>query len=522
MTKRGAERDTKGFASIPAPSPAYTGSAWRARFLRAPKIAMELASRPDFVPLQQLASIKLGLKTGADSFFFLEQLKYPDNEKTLVSRKGLLLVRGMEKWKGELSSKDLKPAILNPHQLSINDVRVLSIPSEPRHVYLFPQEGKAKSGLSEYVKVGELAGVHQRDLVRSNGSENAWYRQVRSLVTSEWVLPYNSAYEYGCWHNPFGAVLNGRFVGADAYNEDDRALLGAVLTSTFAAIGRLVEGVATGVEGAFDVGPPAARKIMLPDFRGFEARKKEDIKKVFGEIYKGGAMLAAPLRSGYVPPLRRELDAAFLVALGLSRGQSASLLERVYTSYGRWRGNIEDVESQMRANRRQMQATGQNRNQRPAESVGRRVWEEIEHSVSIFPKAYLTAGDITELVNVPVSVAIPVSKPLFDAGIVRTKTKNINLGTYERVRYMAMLRIIGLSGNVEIPVSSEKSAAIVEIFEEEQIKFRELASERASRYISAKDAIKEVVEIAEKHWYTACRKNALQKKIIESDSSKLN
>jgi hypothetical protein len=58
-------------------------------------------------------------------------------------------------------------------------------------------------------------------------------------------VTYNSAYDYGAWHNPSGAVLNGRFVGAEPLDPQASELLGAVLNITFAASGRLLEGVAT-------------------------------------------------------------------------------------------------------------------------------------------------------------------------------------------------------------------------------------------------------------------------------------
>jgi hypothetical protein len=52
------------------PDGEYVGRPWRARFLRAPKIALQIEARPEFVPLGRLAEVSLGLKTGADSFFF--------------------------------------------------------------------------------------------------------------------------------------------------------------------------------------------------------------------------------------------------------------------------------------------------------------------------------------------------------------------------------------------------------------------------------------------------------------------
>lgn len=499
----------------------YVGAAWRSRFLRAPKIALELAAREDFVALEDLANVRLGLKTGADDFFFLERLSRSESVGQLIPRRGMVEVRGQDGWVGELATSDLIPAVLNPHQLGGADARFFTIPKESKHLYLHPQPGKQRYGLAEYVRLGELAGVHQGKLVQSNGSELAWYRQVRSLVASEWVLPYNSAYDYGAWHNPAGAVLNGRFVGVDVLDSQYSNLVGAVLNSTFAAVGRLLEGVATGVEGAFDVGPPAARKIRIPDVRRFSYQARDLVLACLKAIQHNDEMLPAPTRRGAVSQMRRDLDTTLLVALGHTQGQAAAFLDRLYLSYGRWRANIEDVEIQMRANRRTMNATGVNRHQRPVESAGKRVWEELEHTLTLFPRALLPAEEIVELINVPATAYIPATRPLFEEGVIRTKTKAVDLKDYARLRYVLMLREIGVVGNIEVPVSGVKAGAIVDLFEKELRSFKEAAAASAAKYVSGKEAATEIAGIAVRYWFQACRKNALAPK-KQPSNRKLN
>jgi hypothetical protein len=472
------------------------------------------------VALSEVATIKLGLKTGADSFFFLERIDNSGEDKQLISRRGLVTVEGLDGWRGEVSVADLKPAVLNPHQLFVGDDRSFDIPTVPKHYYLYPRAGKLRFGLGEYVKLGELKGVHAGELVKNNGSDIGWYRQARTLIAGEWVLPYNSAYDYGAWHNPSGAVLNGRFVGADPLDAQASELLGAVLNSTFAASGRLLEGVATGVEGAFDVGPPAARRVMVPDFRRFNEAASKKVLKVFADIRKGERMLPAPSSKGQVDHLRRDLDMALLVGLGLSAGQASALLDRLYTSYARWRTNIENVEMQMRANRRQMHATGQSRDQKPAEVAGKRVWEEIEHELRLYPKGLLSKSEVVEVVNVPSTASLPDTEPLFDAGVIHLKNKVVDLGSYERVRYVAMLRTLGIVGSVEVPTSASRARAICELFEKDQKRFDELALPQAARYISGVDAVAEVVEVARKHWYSASRKSALAKDAGQKQAAK--
>ncbi len=183
-------------------------------FLRAPKMPSTTQSVRTFVSLHELALVKLGLKTGADDFFFLERLPVQRDAGELLPARGSMLVKGMDKWQGELAIKDVEPALLNPHQVDDGTVRPLVLLSI-QYVYFAPRAGKLRLGGADYVRLAEHQGVHQRPLVLSNGSDDAWYRQIRSKVTSEWVLPYNSAYDYGAWRNPNRAVLNGRFVGVE-------------------------------------------------------------------------------------------------------------------------------------------------------------------------------------------------------------------------------------------------------------------------------------------------------------------
>lgn len=497
------------------PAPAdYKGSAWRARFLRAPKVAMDLAKREDFVPLQRIATCKLGLKTGADSFFLLERI-LGKPEKTLLTSRGVITVRGFNGWQGELATSDVLPAVLNPHQMTAGEFRFFSVPAVSKYVYLYPKPGRLKKSLADYVRLGELAGLHQKALVVSNSEEDRWYKQARGLVNSEWILPYNSAYDYGAWRNPHRAILNGRFVGVEPLQGVDTRLLGACLNSTFAAVGRLIEGVATGVEGAFDVGPPAARRIMLPDVRRFSDTGREEVIEILDQMLSEDRVLPSPASNGSVVSLRRRLDSALLCALGLTRGQASVVLDRMYAGYGRWRSNIQAVEEQMRGFRKQMKSTGQSRDIRPAEAAGKRVWEEIEHLVRVLPRDVLPSSETLEVVNIPANAQLSASRPLFDEGVVMVRGKRVDLGSFERVRYVNMLRTIGVVGNVSIPISPVRAGAIVDMFEKEAHRLEELAKQSASKYVAAGESLSEIVQIAIQHWYAVCRKADLLKPVSD-------
>ena len=123
------------------------------------------------------------------------------------------------------------------------------------------------------------------------------------------------------------------------------------------------------------------------------------------------------------------------------------------------------------------------------------------------------------MVNVPQSAVLSASRPLFEEGVIRTKSRAVDLKSHDRVRYVQMLRDIGVTGNVEVPMSPEKCRAIVELFDAARSSFKVQAAENATKYVSGKQAVSEVVTVATKHWFDACRKSALTRRNIPSGNS---
>jgi len=483
----------------------YVGSAWRSRFLRAPKVALKFAERADFVRVGELATVSLGLKTGADKFFFVYRAPVPASQPELkVSPRGGLFVRGYEDWQGWLHKSDALPALVGPHELFQGDRRRFKVPKRTERLYLYPTSGRTRADLRDYVRLGEIGGLNLQRLVAQNAGLD-WWRQARPLVRDAWALPYNSAYDYGAWDNSDGAVLNGRFVGVTPHPNVSSDLLGAALNSTFAVAGRLLEGMATGTEGAFDVGPPAVRLIRIPDVRTFSPDAAQSVAKALATIRQQDTMPPAPDSEGKVSASRRMLDTALLLGLGHTPGEAASLLEELYLSYGRWRKDVEDVERQMQQNRRQMSRTGQTRSARPTDVAGRRVWEELSHRARLFPSQLLLPDDPTVVVRLPKGAPLPAQAPLFEPGLITNGTERVDLEHHARVRYAAMLAKLGFEGELAILADVTKAGAIADRFDEDERELRQEAARRAAAYVG-RDLIGTVVEVALSHWHQACRK----------------
>jgi len=477
----------------------YRGSAWNARFLYAPKIALELAQRSDFVPLSRLASIKLGVKTGSDEFFFVT--KADGSPRSTGYRR----VKGFRGWTGDLAKADLPPAIRNPRDLVREGVRLFRVPRNTLGFYLYPVGRALKADLRSYIQLAEDAGVDQRPLVRGNAGDGDWYVQARGIVRPDWVLPYNSAYDFGAFDNEYGAVINGRFVGASTLPAIDRELLGAALNSTFTIVGRLIEGVPTGNEGAFDVGPPAARLMKVPDVRAMTGGGVDQVRVVMNELRHVNKMPEAPNRDGHVPELRRRLDDAVMHALGSSAGDRAILLDRIYASYGRWRRSVEDVEMRMRVNRRTTARLGLSRSENPVVRTSRRVWEELKDDYPAIPSDLLDENDAFDAVSIASNYEGLGQDALFGAGIVPDgRGGTVDLRSVDRLEYGLLLRDLGYGKTLDIVVGEHRAADIVTRVRDEIVRFLGEAAVRARQYVG-KDDVSTVVSGATRLWYEHSR-----------------
>lgn len=485
----------------------YTGRPWRARLLRAPKIALQVSERDGFVPLGDLARVRLGLKTGSDRFFFVEPLDPIPRGAALGARRArtTVTVRGRNGWEGNVNIGDLLPAAVNPHELDTSDGRKFAIPERTARLYLYPQDRAPAADLASYVERAEHDGVHRKELVASNADPRRWYRQTRGVLTPPWVLPYNSAYDYGAFDNPHGAVINGRFVGVGPGDDVNSEMLGAVLNSTLVVATRLMEGVATGTEGALDVGPPAARVMAVPDPRKFTDAGADAVADALQAIRASGFMPGAPDRHASAPRLRRDLDLAVLGALGMTRGEAQHLTGRLYQSYARWRALVEDTEAEMREHRRVMNAHGRGRGVDPVDLAARRVREELNGVVPLVPADVLPAGADTEPIDVAAAFRLPVQEPLMDAGLVPAADgETIDLGHWSRVRYTGELLALGFVPPIHVPVDPQVAEEAADAIAAARRTFASAAAEAARRFVTAPVA-DQVARAAERLWLRDCR-----------------
>lgn len=473
----------------------YNGSPWRSRFLRSPKMGLELADRDDFTALGDVADVRLGMKTGADKFFFVKV-----NGRVAGTRVPIV---GLNGWEGDMARDDLLPGVQSPKELDTDQGRAAVVPTRrgryAGETYYFAPRARAGKVARDYIAWGELQSIHEKTLVQQNADSTGWYRQTRGRVASRWVLPYNSGYDYGAVDNSIGALLNGRLLGVEPKPGIDADLLGAVLNSTAVTLMRLLEGVTTGNEGAFDVGPPAARVMRIPDPRKMTDPGRQDVLDALNAIRTHGYLPPAPDRDGNVSPLRRDLDVAVFVALGLTRGDATLLADRIYTSYGRWRAAVEDVEDQMQVHRRALSRRGGTRTETPLQRTTRTVWDEIHPTAALLLDG-LTRSTHVDIVDPLFKTADDGQDALFAGNEYPTPDGGtVDLTDPRRVDLARKVRDLGYTGPFPLPTDPAQAQTLRDKMLVLEAVTRQDIERRASAYVSA-DLVPEVVDQVTRKW----------------------
>lgn len=460
----------------------YSGTPWRSRYLRTPTFFRKIDSDPNWIALHDIAEVKLGTKTGADDFFFLK----PRGRSTT----GRVQLYGAKNWSGELAKTHIRPALRGPKDLDTDTGRRFVVPARRALSYYFsPPRGSRGADLQQYIDHGEMLGVNKKRLVLSNASDT-WFRQERSLIDSPWVLPYNSAYDYFAADNRDArAVLNGRLLGVTPHDDVESALLGAVLNSTFTLAARLLVGVQTGSEGAFDVGPPAAKVMRIPNPRNFDSSSKGRVREALHAIVESDQIPPAPNMAGSVDPLRRELDLSILVALGSSEGQAAIVLDQLYDSYAQWRKAVRAVELEVQENRRKLSARGGARREDPVARAARELLDNHRATFTdvLTPLGALKAPDFAWVDAVAPAPEQQDSLLARTTVAIRDSSEVADLGHPGRVDFVRAIRGIGVEGSIPIPPASTADHVATALFNAES-DLRKAALSSASRISSGSQA----------------------------------
>ncbi|MCD6451880.1 MAG: Eco57I restriction-modification methylase domain-containing protein [Acidobacteria bacterium] len=315
----------------------YIGGKWGGMYLRAPEIFFTILKkgRGKLVPLGEVAEVRFGIKTGANEFFYVEDITEKAGEEELLraanrrdigslkeaKEKGLRLIRpsGKVDVLFLVEEEYIKPVIKSPRELHYLVVREEDL--RYRVIMCHKKERELRgSFIWDYIRFGEKRGYHKRPTCRSR--HPWWDLGERESSCIIWPSTYRERFFVA---DPRNSWRDKRFY--DIYPENKSYLfplmfvLNSMLIPLFSEVYSISYG---GGGGPADTRVYEVKKIKILHPLSFPFDKKSvrlltsrPIRSIFEEL---GFDKNKPIREQKPNPLpdRKALDDIVFDALGLT------------------------------------------------------------------------------------------------------------------------------------------------------------------------------------------------------------
>ncbi|HWX39847.1 MAG TPA: N-6 DNA methylase [Blastocatellia bacterium] len=319
------------------------------------------SSGPEMVPLQKVASVRRGLTTGANEFFYVkavneskgdEEKECPlqseghlkenfggDNRKNYGSDKLRLIGRRNDKLKlvGQVIVEDgtgtrrlIESRFLSPVIFSLKEIPGIII-GEGQTSRLFfncsapPGELEGSNALN-YIHAGERAGYNIRP---SCASRNPWYGIARDRRPAPIIFPSKVGERWVVALNEARVFEDKKLYGIYPSQNIPARTLAALLNSTWARYyAEMTCRQMTGAQAIADIDVVVAEQILLPDPRKLLISHIERLESALGELAR------RPVLSVFEEvnrPDRRRLDDLVLEIIGFPEKQERdAVLNQLY------------------------------------------------------------------------------------------------------------------------------------------------------------------------------------------------
>lgn len=273
--------------------------------------------------LRDVARVRRGLTTGANEFFYLkavggEAAAEPPREVSVEDRAGALR---------KIESKFLAPVIF-----SLKDISGVYINrSEARKLFFncaSPREELEGTRALEYILEGERAGYNLRPTC---SARDQWYAVARGMKPAPLIFPSKVGERWVVAVNRARAFEDKKLYGVFPRGRVGLRVLAALLNSTWARYySEVTCRQMTGAQAIADIDVNVAEQIKLPDPRELTAPLKERLLAAFREIARR-PVLSIFEEVGRAD--RRRLDDLTLSALGFDdAAERRAALEEMYAA----------------------------------------------------------------------------------------------------------------------------------------------------------------------------------------------
>jgi methylase of polypeptide subunit release factors len=275
-------------------------------------------------PLESLANVRRGMTTGANEFFYLKSS--PESAGT-VGPRGLLRVQNRRGDIIEIESKYLHPVVF-----SLKEIPGIEIKDTRTRMLFFdcPVRTERLKGTRaiEYIKAGERDGLHLRPTCSARAP---WYCVARGMEPAPLIFPSKIGERWLVAINRAGVHEDKKLYGIFPRCSVPVRLLAALLNSTWARYyAEMTCRQLTGAQAIADIDVAVAEQILVPDPEALTGRERRllvaaldaiarrPVSSIFGEVER---------------PDRRRLDELILAAIGFTEeSERTEVLIELYSA----------------------------------------------------------------------------------------------------------------------------------------------------------------------------------------------
>ena len=478
----------------------YAGGKW-GQYVRGPDSWFELLerARSRMTPLQELALVRFGFKTGADRFFCVRDFTQrhldstPDPQAFLdrwgISRRDTRRIRIVRD--GMNVEHLVERRFLEPELHSLMEVKraVVRRGDVGRMVVnaSVPRARLRGTRLADYVAYAEGQGWHTGSTIASRARARPWYdlglmpRAKRAPV----IWTKSQQYRHVVPLNRDRLAVNCNLYDVWPFDDSLSNLLWAALNSTVTALSKHQFGRAAGVEGNLKTEVVDVNMMLVPDVRNASPEAAARAVAACQRMSRRDARRY--LYEEFTLDDRRDLDDATLEMLGVEDpDERAELRDRLYRDVTDLQQAIREREIIAQRDRRR---SSQRATSRP-QDVADELWAEHESALDLlqFPEEFVTRPNEGELFDLP-SGEVEVGAALIDlggllrAGTVRVGGRDgevLDAGSVSQGRFLEALSLCHRSGRVRLPGSGVCDDA-VSSFEQYRQELRDRCSQLAQQ-----------------------------------------
>jgi hypothetical protein len=281
--------------------------------------------------LADVASVRRGITTGANEFFYLSragirtEVKASPTSRAPGSTNGLMVVRD-----GAGKLQEIETELLSPVVFSLKEIPGILVERIAARRMLFncslKRNDLAGTRALEYIESGERAGYHRRPTC---SSREPWYSVARGMKPAPLIFPSKVGERWLVALNRARVFEDKKLYGVFPASSVSTLALAALLNSTWARYyAEVTCRQMTGAQAIADIDVSVAEQILLPDPRTLSpaVKKKLEAAVVHLSHRPVGSVFEEIKRTD-----RRRLDALTLEAIGFSKGsEREAVLDKLY------------------------------------------------------------------------------------------------------------------------------------------------------------------------------------------------